>query len=518
MASSLTNSIRTTFQTSTPHQPEGTISFRPDSFLSSSYFPNRVLKLSTRTPSLSSKTGRSLTSIISELEKERDNKTLDELEESESSTSSRKNQEPEVADRWLEIHGQDDWVGMLDPMDPLLRNELIRYGEMAQACYDAFDFDPYSKYCGSCKFPRRKFFDGLDMTHYGYDITRYLYATSNINLPNFFKQSRWPKVWSKNANWIGYVAVSNDEMSKRLGRRDITIAWRGTVTRLEWIADLMDYLRPISSDNIPCPDPNVKVESGFLDLYTDKDEKCRYCKFSAREQILTEMKRLVEMYPDEEISITVTGHSLGSALAILSAYDIVETGLNVRADASAVPICVFSFSGPRVGNVRFKERLEKLGVKVLRVVNVHDIVPKSPGLVLNEHSPSMVMKICEGLPWSYSHVGVELALDHKNSPFLKPTNDLVCAHNLEAHLHLLDGYHGKGRRFVLAKGRDIALVNKACDFLKDHYCVPPNWRQDENKGMIRDKDGRWIQPERPRLDDHPPDIHHHLKHLGLSSS
>ncbi|KAK4366043.1 hypothetical protein RND71_013923 [Anisodus tanguticus] len=518
---SLTNSILT-FQKSTPHQHEGTTSFRPDSIsISSSYFQNRV-KLATRTPSLSAKTGRSLTSIISEFEKERDdNKTINQIEEGESTsttTTATKIQEPELADRWLEIHGQDDWVGMLDPIDPLLRTELIRYGEMAQACYDAFDFDPYSKYCGSCKFPRRKFFDGLDMTNYGYDITRYLYATSNINLPNFFKQSRWPKIWSKNANWIGYVAVSNDETSKRLGRRDITIAWRGTVTRLEWIADLMDYLRPISSDNIPCPDLNVKVESGFLDLYTDKDEKCRYCKFSAREQILTEVKRLVEMYPDEEISITVTGHSLGSALAILSAYDIVETVLNVRADSRAVPICVFSFSGPRVGNIRFKERIEKLGVKVLRVVNVHDIVPKSPGLVLNEHSPSMVMKICEGLPWSYTHVGVELALDHKNSPFLKPTNDLVCAHNLEAHLHLLDGYHGKGRRFVLAKGRDIALVNKACDFLKDHYCVPPSWRQDENKGMIRDKDGRWIQPERSRLDDHPPDIHHHLKHLGLSSS
>lgn len=128
------------------------------------------------------------------------------------------------------------------------------------------------------------------MADHGYNVTRYLFATSNINLPNFFKKSRWPKVWSKNANWIGYVAVSNDELSERLGRRDITIAWRGTVTRLEWIADLMDFLRPINSDNIPCPDPTVKVESGFLDLYTDKDESCRYCKYSAREQILTEVR------------------------------------------------------------------------------------------------------------------------------------------------------------------------------------------------------------------------------------
>ena len=49
------------------------------------------------------------------------------------------------------------------------------------------------------------------------------------------------------------------------------------------------------------------------------------------------------------------------------------------------------------------------------------------------------MKIAKNLPWSYSHVDVELVFDHKNSPFLKETGDPVCSYNLEAHLHLLDG-------------------------------------------------------------------------------
>ncbi|PPR99353.1 hypothetical protein GOBAR_AA21319 [Gossypium barbadense] len=436
---------------------------------------------SLRMPRVSSKTSGSLFSSIDELDKET-------------------REERRVADVWREFHGVDDWVGMLDPMDPLLRSELIRYGEMAQACYDAFDFDPFSKYCGSCRFTPR---------------TSSQHPT--LTFPIFFKKSRWPKVWSKSANWIGYVAVSNDEISKRLGRRDIVVAWRGTVTRLEWIADLMDFLKPISSNKIPCPDSTVKVESGFLDLYTDKDVNCRFCKFSAREQILTEVKRLLEIYQLEELSLTITGHSLGSALAILSAYGIVETGLNVLQDSRAVPVSVFSFSGPRVGNVRFKERMEVLGVKVLRVVNVHDIVPKSPGLFFNENVPLLLMKMAERLPWSYSHVGVELSLDHKNSPFLKETGDLSCAHNLEALLHLLDGYHGKGHRFVLASGRDPALVNKATDFLKDHYLVPPYWRQYENKGMVRNEDGRWMQPERPKLDDQPEDTHRYLKQLGLAS-
>lgn len=164
-----------------------------------------------------------------------------------------------LSDRWPMIHGLNDWAGLLDPLDPLLRLELIRYGEMAQACYDAFDYDPFSRYCGSCKYSNRRFFSALGMPDVGYDVTRHLYATSSFKIPNFFASSRWARAWSDRANWIGYVAVSDDETSVRLGRRDVVVAWRGTVTRLEWIADLMDFLRSVAAAGIPCADPGVKV-------------------------------------------------------------------------------------------------------------------------------------------------------------------------------------------------------------------------------------------------------------------
>lgn len=410
---------------------------------------------------------------------------------------------------WRKIHGSDDWTGLLDPMNPLLRSEIIRYGEFAQACYDAFDFDPHSKYCGTCKYSGNRFFDRLHMDGHGYEISRYLYATSNINLPNFFQKKRLRNVWSTHANWMGYIAVARDPLEiARLGRRDIVIAWRGTVTYLEWIHDLKDILTPAYFGD----DPSIKVESGFLDLYTMKEHQCNYCSFSSREQVLADVKRLVERFNGEELSITVTGHSLGAALALLSAYDIAEMGLNVRDDGEMIPVTVFSYSGPRVGNLRFKLRCEELGVKVLRVINVHDRVPSVPGIIANEKFQyQRLVEELMSFPWSYAHVGVELALDHTESPYLKETADARCLHNLEAHLHLVDGYHGKGRGFESAVGRDVALVNKSCDFLREELGVPPRWWQDENKGMVRGEDGRWLVPERARMEAHPTDTAQHLE-------
>ncbi|PWA98876.1 alpha/beta-Hydrolases superfamily protein [Artemisia annua] len=262
---------------------------------------------------------------------------------------------------------------------------------------------------------------------------------------------------------MGYVAVvTDDDEVRRLGRRDIVIAWRGTVTYLEWIHDLKDILHPACFSD----DPSIKIESGL------------------------------------------------HALALLSAYDIAEMKLNFTNTMKRIPITVFSFSGPRVGNLKFKERRENLGIKVLRVVNVQDKVPKVPGVFANEKNKHQkYIEEKTSFPWSYAHVGTELELDHFNSPFLKPTKDISNAHNLEALLHLVDGYVGRGLEFCSATARDIALVNKSCDFLKDEYGVPAYWRQDENKGMVRSNDGRWILPERPRLDSHPPDTAYHLEQV-----
>ncbi|KAI3695695.1 hypothetical protein L1987_78694 [Smallanthus sonchifolius] len=416
----------------------------------------------------------------------------------------------------------DSRSGMLDPIDPLLRSELIRYGEMAQSCYEAFDNDPYSKYCGSCKVPPKTFFQDLGMDSSGYEITSYIYSSNTSNLiPKFFiKSIKSDGPWNPMVNWMGYVAVSNDETTARLGRRDIVIAWRGTVTKLEWMEDLINFLKPVSAQNLASKDPNIKVMAGFLHIYTDKDQRCLYSKFSAREQLLAEVTRLTRKYGQkgEKMSITITGHSLGSALAILSAYDIAESDLNKVDKMQKTPISVMSFSGPRVGNIRFKKRVEELGIKVLRVFNIHDQVPNVPGVLLNEHTSALVQRIADWTTFFYSHIGEELGLDHTRSSFVKEKLDLASMHNLELLLHLLDGYHGKGKEFGLASGRDIALVNKDGDILKHEYLIPPNWLQVENKGLRKNPNGEWKLPEQKGIEDHlqPQQVELHLRKLGLA--
>ena len=104
---------------------------------------------------------------------------------------------------------------------------------------------------------------------------------------------------------------------------------------------------------------------------------------------MNKVRRLVELYEGEEISITITGHSLGATLDVLTAYQIGQE-LNSDNDNGAgkaqIPVTVFSFGGPRVGNRSLGEKMEETGCKVLRIVNTHDLITKVPTLVLNENS------------------------------------------------------------------------------------------------------------------------------------
>ncbi|KAE7996136.1 hypothetical protein FH972_000884 [Carpinus fangiana] len=408
-----------------------------------------------------------------------------------------------ISTKWHEIHGLLNWEkekeNLLDPLQPWLRRELVKYGEFAQATYDAFDFDPLSEYRGSCRYNRHKLFEELGLTKHGYEVTKYIYAMSHVDVPSWMETSFLGETWSKDSNWMGYVSVSNDEESERIGRRDIVMAWRGTVAPTEWFMDLKTKLERIDDDD---QKGNIKVAKGFLSIYRSKSKRTRYNKLSASEQVREEVKRLVKLYKekgDQEISFTIAGHSLGGALALLNAYEAATS-------IPGLPICVISFGAPRVGNMAFQNKLAEIGVKILRIVVKQDIVPKLPGIIMSKilhklHVDTRVNCV-------YSHVGTQLELDMFMSPYLKHENDFVGSHNLEIYLHLLDGFLCKQCKFRPNARRDIALVNKNTGMLVKELRIPQFWYQLPHKGLVLDKQGRWVKPYRE-----PEDVHF-VKHLS----
>ncbi|KAA8527318.1 hypothetical protein F0562_034585 [Nyssa sinensis] len=348
---------------------------------------------------------------------------------------------------WRGVHGSDNWEDLVEPLDPLLRHEIIRYGEFVAACYKAFDLDTNSKRYLNCKYGKKSMLREVGLGDSGYEVTKYIYATPDINIPI--------QNGTCCGRWIGYVSVSSDDEVRRLGRRDILITFRGTVTNPEWIANLMSSLTPARLDPHH-PRPEVKVEAGFLSLYTsDESDHCKFGLGSCREQLLSEVSRLINKYRGEDVSITLAGHSMGSSLALLLAYDIAELGLNRDDSNQEIPVAVFSFGGPRVGNAGFKERCEELGVKVLRIVNVNDPITKLPGVFFNEN-----FRVLGGryeFPWScscYAHVGVELALDFFNM------QNPSCVHDLETYISLL-----KYPKRVQIQTEGMDFLNRAKEFL-----------------------------------------------------
>ncbi|CAN0853328.1 Phospholipase A1-II 1 [Linum grandiflorum] len=369
-----------------------------------------------------------------------------------------------IAVNWKKLSGQDNWEGLTDPLDPDFRRYLIHYGERLQAVYDAFNGETLSKAYGYSRYPPEDFFNSVFLQNgkpYKYQITKFFYASSEFTLGDW--------IVAGGSAWMGYVAVCTEEGKSILGRRDIMVCWRGTLTNMEWFQDV--NFPAVSVSDVYGKDHNPKAHQGFFSCYTHKNPESIYNKSSAREQVLSEVRRLVDKYRDEETSITVVGHSLGASLATLNATDIVAN--NYHKPTGSTTGCLvtgFVYASPLVGDLGFHNMFNTLtDLRLLRIRNFPDPVPTVP--------PKL---------FGFFEVGKELLI-YIFSPYLKP---LLNPHNLELYMHGVAGYNGLSG-FKLVIERDIALINKGEDHLKDEYKVPPRWWNEKNKAMYQLDDGSW---------------------------
>ncbi|XP_062150533.1 phospholipase A1-IIdelta-like [Alnus glutinosa] len=391
---------------------------------------------------------------------------------------------------WPQLLGSNNWEGLLDPLDLSLRKLILRCGDLCQATYDAFNNDQNSKYCGSSRYGKASFFHKVMFDAASdYQVVYFLYATAKVSQPEaFLLHSQSRESWDRESNWIGYIAVTNDQISTALGRREIHVVWRGTTRNYEWVnvlgADLESakpLIRPNAraesgddgSSSIDSDGDNEKmpkVMRGWLTIYISDDPKSPFTKASARTQLLTKIKELTQQYKDEKVSMTLTGHSLGASLAVLSAFDLVENGV------SDIPVSAIVFGCPQVGNKAFNERFNRYtNLKVLHVKNTIDLIPHYPGRLLG-----------------YVDTGIELVIDTRKSPSLKDSKNPSDWHNLQAMLHVVAGWNGEKGDFEVKVKRSLALVNKSSECLKDEYLIPGSWWVEKNKGLVRDENGEWV--------------------------
>jgi hypothetical protein len=202
------------------------------------------------------------------------------------------------------------------------------------------------------------------------------------NYDTLAKLSAKPEGLLKPVEPFGFVA-RNKETS------NVFVTFRGTESLDDWLSD---FTFP------QVPHPWGAVEDGFAKIYI----QC-----SASVQVGVKSAGAVP-------AVYVTGHSLGGGLAVLAAADLAISGI-------AAANVMYSFAGPRVGNIAFATQFNASIAAAWRVVNSEDLVPTlpiaTPELFPDEHPHTplgMMLMLAHDL--CYEHVGVQVSFTtHKGT-------------------------------------------------------------------------------------------------------
>jgi triacylglycerol lipase len=287
---------------------------------------------------------------------------------------------------------------MSTPLDP---SQAAFYGKFVAAAYDMFSADENNLRPAPQNIPT------------GWELSAW------INMSDFLFQIEDPKFY-------GIVVHEAANPDNRI------IAIRGTEGIVEWLDDAASIVM-VPFKQVPSAG---RVAFGFDNIYsTMKVVPVPHTAggeaFAAQPELSGSfgdqleqlaMRREAERGVGRQFAAgrarrdrptTVTGHSLGSALATLF---VIENSVKHKFDIQLIS----TLATPKVGNLEFKHIFAALPLSSWRIVNTRDVVPKLPPTI-----PFIL---------DYEHVDVTYSFD--SATFAK--KNLGCYHNIDTYLHWLD--------------------------------------------------------------------------------
>jgi hypothetical protein len=173
-----------------------------------------------------------------------------------------------------------------------------------------------------------------------YQIEAQFYAVETWGIPTPLPKSAVP---------FGFVATNGNETY---------VVIRGTQTPLEWVDDATVGFVPFFPDPANTAVNWGNTTKGFYGLYNQIVGSI----FAALQSLQKTGRDLSSFF--------VTGHSLGAALAHL-------TAAGIKQKLGLIPTS-YTFSGPRTGDTNFSHAYNASGLQTWRIFNTEDIVPAVP--------------------------------------------------------------------------------------------------------------------------------------------
>ena len=323
-------------------------------------------------------------------------------------------------------------------------------------------------------------------------------------LPIRRSRCRMPSSLKDNADDIELLAMEDQDLTFAVEGNHtdkiLRLAFRGSITSLDWLHDfnfrMASVRNPVVQENSTYHIRQTRcfgVHCGFRDYLfggmqeeneevthshgalclapkklTQKNQSCKYDRIL---RILSEQHRL---YPDYEIQ--VTGHSMGGAIATLTAFLLACDGFHVT--------CV-SMGSPRIGNgnfVRAFTELEWSGqIRHLRIVNSDDVVTALPDTTY------MALGLAAHLIREnfYLHTGICLHMDDKQAPGLFFPKIRREAHALYDWTHRTKNMGKRALTLyrLAAKAKDVPATHNPSEYQSRLHHAEDLLRENTWKGL-----------------------------------